>query len=50
MTRIHTRAPSLSAQGHRAMIAPTVSHLPFTEAAIANHARRLRAQLERLGR
>lgn len=49
MTRIHTRAPSLSAQGHRAMIAP-LARPPFTDAAKANHARRLRAQLERLGR
>jgi len=44
----HNRATAMSRPGHHRMIAPYPTE-PRTEAAKANHARRLRAQLERLG-
>ena len=44
----HNRSASMSRPGHRSTCAPIVSHQPFTEAAKANHARRLRSMLERL--
>jgi hypothetical protein len=45
----HTRATAMSRPGHRTAGTPLIAHQPFTEAAKANHARRLRAQLERFG-
>lgn len=45
---IYTRASSVSLSGDRRTIAPLVAHRPFTEAAIANHKRRLRLELARI--
>ncbi len=38
----------LPATSHRKTIAPLVAHKPFTDAAIANHKRRLRLELARI--
>lgn len=45
---IYQRSASMSRPGHRTAGTPLTAHQPFTEAAKANHARRLRAQLERM--
>ncbi len=49
MTALHRTRSSLPAHGHRSMISP-VPRGPFTEAAKANHLRRLKLALERMER
>lgn len=46
---IYQRSAIMSRPGHRTAGTPLVSHRPFTEAAKANHARRLRAMIGRMG-
>ncbi len=43
------RQSGMSRPGHRVTITPTHGHSPFTEAAKANHARRRRAMIGRMG-